>query len=413
LLFEGRTEYALQKISMKHLLNYPTFRNQRLSKPGVSDMALSQAKRSQSSSHATRSPHLGSESELYVPSFTQASPPSVVPQPPATDPQQVRRLTLAILLTLAVLISLTTTLAYGAVTTYGAIEQRKLASAAVEQRQMIRTQQMMISHIESLQDAGGEANYSECITDAKRLLAAELYGTIYMQAKAALRDCQVQIGNRRIVQAQQAAAEGNLRIAIALAHQVEGDKQPEAQQLIKTWSTQIMKLAEDAYNAGELHSAVGMAGAIVRSNPLYAASQAKIENWNREWAANTAHLQVATAAVNADQLETARFHVRQLTSHPYWLPQTQELQTAIEQRQTQYDRLYKEAQSSLELNQCRRSLDLANQLPNTMPWANLKQSLTKRAESACNEATLQTGVLTWVVGVISGWLIYFRGRRIA
>ncbi|HEY9630603.1 MAG TPA: hypothetical protein V6C84_25180 [Coleofasciculaceae cyanobacterium] len=371
-------------------------------------MTLSQPKRAPMSTQPNRSPQPSLDTELYVASFTPIPPNSAPFQTLTFDLYRVRKVTFAVLLTLAVSVCLTALLVYGIVTIYEAVEQQKLRSSTLVQQQVNHTQQIMLSQIESLKSSKA---YEGCAEEAKNLIASRPQGEIYARTATALRECQAQMGLQWMTQAQEAADRGELREAIAIAHQIEGDKQHEAQQKIKVWTEQIMQMAEESYKAGRLDSALEMAGAIRRSNPLYAFSQSKIESWNREWTANTSNWQAASLAANADQLETARLHVRQITAHPYWQSLAQEIRTSIEQRQTKYEQIYKDAQSKLALNQYNQAIALGTQLPDTVPWVSLKQSLTKRAESACRGVAMQAVVLTWSAGVASGWLLYHQGRR--
>ncbi|MBI4780658.1 MAG: hypothetical protein HY785_04980 [Oscillatoriophycideae cyanobacterium NC_groundwater_1537_Pr4_S-0.65um_50_18] len=371
-------------------------------------MTLSQTKPAQMSTQPNRSPQPSLDNELYVASFTPIPSNSALPQTPLLESYRVRKVTFAVLLTLAFLALVTALLISHIVTIYEAVEQQKLRSSTLAQQQIHQTQQILVSQVESLKSSTA---YEGCIEEAKSLLASRPQGAIYARTTTALRECQAHLSLRWMNQAQEAADRGELRGAIALAHQIEGDKQPEAQQKIKGWTEQIMQMAEESYKTGRLNSALEMAGAIRRSNPLYAFSQSKIESWNREWTANTSNWQAASLAVNADQLETARLYVQQITDHPYWQSLAQETKTNIEQRQTRYEQIYQEAQSKLALNQYNQAIALGTQLPNTIPWVTLKQSLTKRAESACRGVAMQAVFLTWSAGVVSGWLLYSQGRR--
>ncbi len=328
-------------------------------------MTLSQAKRTPPS-HSSRSPHLRSkaesEAELYAPDFMQLSP--VDPPPP--DPIRVRRITLAVLLTLGVLMFLTAVMACLAVDKYADIVRYETESAAVENQKKSADQQTMLSQIESLEKAGNEENYRNCITEAKSLLLIpSLTGETRIQGKTILTKCQTQMGIKLLEKANQVAAKDQLRDAIAFANQVEGSQQNEAQQSIRTWSERIIKLAEDAYYRGELENAVNMAGAIAFDNPLYKTSQTAINSWRQDWAMDNAEWKMADVAVKADRLETARSHIKQLMAsrNPYWRSSAQQLQADV-------DRLQSSREPSL------------------------------------------SGVLTWIVVITSGWgwLSFLRGR---
>ena len=241
-------------------------------------MTLSQAKRTLPS-HSSQSPHLRStselEAELYAPDFMQISPADL----PPPDPIRVRRITLAVLLTLGVLMFLTAVMACLAVNKYADTVRYKIESAAIENQKKSADQQAMLSQIESLEKAGNEENYRNCITGAKSLLLIpSLPGETRIQGKTILTKCQTQMGIKLLENANQMAAKDQLRDAIALANQVEGSQQNEAQRSIRTWSERIMKLAEDAYYRGELESAVNMAEAIALDNPLYKTSQTAVSS---------------------------------------------------------------------------------------------------------------------------------------
>ncbi|MBW4658312.1 MAG: hypothetical protein KME15_06535 [Drouetiella hepatica Uher 2000/2452] len=325
-------------------------------------MTLSQAKCTPSS-HGSRSPHpspeANSEAELYVPDFTQF--PAAFPPP---DRHRVRRITLAVLLTLGVLMFLTAIIIHSTLVTQADVAQQKRAD-----------QQEMLSRINSLEKAGGEENYRDCITHAKTLLlTANLSSLVHMQTEAVLKKCQTQIkaqieikDTELLERANQAAAKDQLKNAIALASQVEGKHRLAAQELISQWSGQILTLAEDAYEGGNLDNAVKMARAIAPDNLLYETSQTKIKLWNQDWAMDAAKWKMADTAMKNNQIETARSHIKHLmASHnPYWQRVAYQLQANVDQLQIH------------------------------------------------RESSLRTSVLTWMIIIIGGWgwLSCFRGHR--
>lgn len=327
-------------------------------------------------------------------------------------PHRTRQLALlSLVCTIVVTVFLTALISHPLLTAHIALEQKKLEAAATQQAQLAQTQQVQLQRAEFLKGLGGEANALACTANMKSLLQTEPAGIVHTQSQALLRDCQNQLGIIQLSQAKQAAAANHLSWAIARANQVEGDHQAQAQSWTNAWSKQMLDSAETYYQQGNLSAMEKVIGAIAPENLLYPSSQATLHAWKTEWAENARHWEQAQLSFTDDQIEAARTHLAQISSHPYWNQKSLQLKQAVEQRYQESEALYKQSQQALIEKDYQRAIELASALPNSPPWRNFKQRTLEQAESVCRGRSLQTGVIIWGAGVLSGWVLYLSGRR--
>jgi hypothetical protein len=113
----------------------------------------------------------------------------------------------------------------------------------------------------------------------------------------------------------------------------------EVQPLVEQWSWVALKAAEQELRKGQLDQAKALIGRIPDSSPVYADGQGALAGWNTEWAAGSALMAKAEAALQNQDWGTASAQVLALAElqNPHWrVEQVQALSRQIQlERQAQ------------------------------------------------------------------------------
>lgn len=173
--------------------------------------------------------------------------------------------------------------------------------------------------IEHLKTAG---KYNQCID---RAILSLKQPALYSDAQALLHECQ-------LAKAQQLATENNFPAAIS-----EASKLPQsaamyanARQLIDRSAGNILELATNQYQSGQLKDAIATTEAIPQSSTVYQKAQVTVKQWRDEWEKNNSYLQAAQNALNAGKWQLAISNAEQVMDTPYW---QQQIKAVVQQAQ--------------------------------------------------------------------------------
>jgi hypothetical protein len=94
----------------------------------------------------------------------------------------------------------------------------------------------------------------------------------------------------------------------------------EAQDLLADWSSALLRLAQDAYDEGNLDEALELAAYIPASSPLYGEARATMENWQGQWQRGEEIAAAVQTAIQQRQWEQASEQILQLGTleHEFW-----------------------------------------------------------------------------------------------
>jgi hypothetical protein len=329
----------------------------------------------------------------------------IAPLPGSPSPQRSRHKLTAwtLLLTFATFLFFAALILYAPITTFVQIERQKLDS-------LHQTQHDMLKIAQSHRDHPDESSQAECIVKAHQLMDTKPQGQLYVKTQDILKSCQDTLATAKIAKAQ-SLPDGHQRAAIALVSQVEGSMRQQAIELSQTWTEQIFNLAKAAYEQGNLAEAQQMLNSITSENPLYGVIQADLRDWKQEWAANEANLGEAKLALGAGQLALAQTKLEQITNRPYLQERLQSLKQQLSDRQADYQRIYLEAQRSLDQKDYSAAERSANALPDAAPWGLPKHQVLQQVKSARRSNHIKAIGVSWLLGVLSYGLLSLRFRK--
>ena len=180
--------------------------------------------------------------------------------------------------------------------------------------------QSALGQIEVLKEA---EKYQECLQLAQTFL--QDYSRLHREVQKLQSRCQEGQIQRQLIEARKLAQQSRFRDAIILTSQVSAnsDFYPEAQQLISRWSEEIFQIASNKYQEGNLKEAVAIAGAIPNFSPWAKKAQETIQQWNKDWAKNQAHLQTAQKALDERRWQDAIKAAKKISYTPYWQKQSE------------------------------------------------------------------------------------------
>ncbi len=172
--------------------------------------------------------------------------------------------------------------------------------------------QTSLNEIEVLKD---NQQYEECVSQAEAITRENANLTFSNRAQSLLGDC--------LLAAAQQLSETSFREAIVKASVItdEMERYDAAQEHIRRWSDEILKIATNKYDVGNLDEAVAIASAIPNTSPVFDQAQETIHQWQETWSASAARLTAAEAALTQKNWQEAIAQARQLESVPYWQAQ--------------------------------------------------------------------------------------------
>ncbi len=233
--------------------------------------------------------------------------------------------------------------------------------------------------------ASNHHDYSVCIQTTERV---ERFSTAFQPAQALRTHCQEAEADQWIEQAQDFAAMGHYRDALMIIDQVSTTaplKLNDVEPLIQHWSEAMLDIAQAYYETPpySLNDAIAVADEIPPSSRVYAQAQQMIQDWRYEWSANASRLKMAQSAIAQGEWQSARHELDRVTQHPFWQSQRQELQRELDDREQEqeYTTLWQTAQDHLARKEPLNAMTLAEQLPNSQPWAERKQQLIAQSDA--------------------------------
>jgi serine/threonine-protein kinase len=188
--------------------------------------------------------------------------------------------------------------------------------------------QASINEVESLRNSG---QYDQCAAQAQTITDRHI--NLYYTAQRLSGDC--------LLAAAEQLAETSFREGIVKASTITAsmDTYPKAQERIRQWSDEILQIATNKYDAGNLDEAVAIATAIPETSPRFDQVQTIIAQWQDTWATNETLLSKAQDALERGDWQGAIAQAQQIEETPYWQPQASAIinkaNTAIRQAQAQ------------------------------------------------------------------------------
>jgi serine/threonine protein kinase len=161
-----------------------------------------------------------------------------------------------------------------------------------------------------------ESAYDSCIAQAENIPPNSRF---YLRA--------ARIGDRcRLGRAKQLAAADDYVRAMVEANQVvpDTDVYAEAQLYIDRWSQQVLKVARQTYQSGELEGAIALLEKIPPTTQAAMVARETIPRWQQEWKTNQGHLDAANRAIARGRWQVAKNHARRVTT-TYWKQQAREV----------------------------------------------------------------------------------------
>ena len=182
--------------------------------------------------------------------------------------------------------------------------------------------QQVLGQIEALK---ATQKYQECLQEAQAF--TQTYPRQKTAAQTFLDDCQNGLAEVQITQAKELSKDSRFKDAIVLAQQigVNSDFYSEAQQLISQWSEEMVKIASNQYQQGNLKQAIGIASAIPVNNSWGQKAEQSIQQWNQEWTQNQSNLQVAQKAIDEKRWQDAINEAKKINNNAYWQKQSEQI----------------------------------------------------------------------------------------
>ncbi len=238
--------------------------------------------------------------------------------------------------------------------------------------------------LEQAYESRSRQDYQACLTAATQI---SIYSRLYSEARTLQADCANAQAGIDIQRSYRLAADGDLQAAIALATNIDAsaDVYPDAQQAIPAWSQQLLTAAQRDYwqPTGSLETALATLAAIPETTDVYIQAQQQAEEWQADWSRNQDRWQAAQAALSQGEPAIARQEALQISAHPYWQQQQEQLlnQAQQQEQEQQYESYWQAAQQGLAQNQPEAALAAAQNLPDVPPWSDRKQAIIQQAET--------------------------------
>ncbi len=184
--------------------------------------------------------------------------------------------------------------------------------------------------IASIQALRNAQEYDMCIEQATSLITQATAAQLVLPSLLA--DCQ-------LGRATQLAHADRLEEALALVQVIPPSVAAyrPAQQQLKTWSNQLLRLATDQYHQGHLTQALTLLQTIPQASPRYPVAQDRQQQWTQEWQRNQQRQDQAQRSLNQGNPQAAIESAQMLSVESrYWKQQQQQL---IDQAQQQGSRV--------------------------------------------------------------------------
>lgn len=256
-----------------------------------------------------------------------------------------------------------------------------IAFRAYFQQKFEQEQKAILKYVKTLKH---ERKHSACVREAEKIPPGS---DVYDEARILQRSCQNALSEKWLEQAQELAAKGRFAQAIATVSRIpQSDFYQTAQQLNLKWSNRVLEIAEEFYWKAQARpeEAIKIASAVPESSPVYDQAQKIIKQWQQEWDKNTELWQAAHKSLDANQFASAMNQAERITTdHAVWEKRRESTIQAIQERQIkkQHEDKWQEALSLLQQGEPQNAIHIANQLPDTPPWAERKAQIIERAES--------------------------------
>ena len=243
------------------------------------------------------------------------------------------------------------------------------------QRQRQQQDELYLQQLHQAEKAAAGDEFHYCLELLPNVPTDSLF---YLRSHQLRESCSRPVGETWLAQAEAAAATGEFRLAVETANHIEdGPLYGQAQQQIKQWSQRIIELAAARYasETDQLEGSVEMLQAIPQGSPLYADSQALIEQWQKEWTDNKRYLSLATLALEKGDLEKATQAADQISSHLFWATQRNQVWVNIQQKEDFFGKAVLQVNQLIAADKLTEAAALANQLPDYAPWIYKKADL--------------------------------------
>ncbi len=178
--------------------------------------------------------------------------------------------------------------------------------------------QNLLASVQEIKSLKQAKEYEKCIEQGMNVSFPSNNSSPYKEAKTEflsnLNECQ-------IFQAKNLAAQLNFAAALKQADKVPAN-QPfygEAQQLINTWSNEVLKQAIEKYEeSGDLDNALLKVRDIPAKSSNFKEAQELIAKWEKEFKINKEHLKVAQRALIQNRFQDAITAANKISITQYW-----------------------------------------------------------------------------------------------
>ncbi len=267
-------------------------------------------------------------------------------------------------------------------TTYLNTQQHSVLAIQHQQQQLIALHWQKLNQAETVAASG---NYPACTHILDEVPADS---DLYPQVQALSEKCYAPLNQGWLAKAEDMAAAGRLKDAIAEASKItRGSLHAQTQGRITTWSQQIIDLAKRHYAAptGQFDEATNVISAIPESSSLYETSQALLKRWQREWYGNQRHYKMAQLAIDRGDLAKANESAQSMSLHPFWTPQQNRILLATEGTRQQLEQIVREAEDLFNQGELSAAALKIQQLPNTAPWGIQKEQILAQIDTRREE----------------------------
>lgn len=257
-------------------------------------------------------------------------------------------------------------------TTYLNTQQHSLLD---DQRQQLQLVDLHWQKLNQAEISAASGNYPACIEILDEVPADS---DLYQQVQVLSEECYAPLNRQWLAEAEALAANNHLKNAIAQASKItQGSLHAQASDRIKTWSQQIIDLAEERYFAktDRFEEAVNIISRLPKSSPLSTDSQALLKQWQQEWYGNQHHYETAQLALNQGDLAKAVESAQLMSLHPFWAPQKNQILLATEGTRQRLEQTVQEAEDLLSRDKLGAAALKIQQLPDTAPWNAQKEQI--------------------------------------
>lgn len=269
------------------------------------------------------------------------------------------------------------------------------------QRQQQDLDSMHWQMLEQANEAADKGNYSDCL---KRVLEVPSTSHSYSRSQELQKQCYQPLAEAWMANANELAASRQLKDAINEVNQIKaGSLYLQAQDAIKTWSQQIINLAEQRYQSStdQVNEALNIVSKVPQYSPLYPESQNLYQRWQQEQQINQRSYEEAQTVLRSDPIRAIQL-AGQISSHLAWKDRRDRILQAAENAKQQINQTSQEVDGLIAQDKLHLAAQKAQQLPNVAPWVDKKLAIEAEIQATGHQTDWQPAVAAIVIALLIG-----------